>query len=115
MFATLPVAFSFLKPFDVDAEGNRTDHFLRRRINNRQAQLGLIGQRRFVFFHVADMNGVGIFLEGLLPFVFVTLPVVGGDFALADIEAVRVHDENFGVQTIGVGLLLLQQFGQVIV
>src|SRR3546814_4424991 len=61
---------------------------------------------RLVHLDLVDEDGVGAGLVALLEFCLVTLPVVGGHLALADVQAAVVHHEDLGGGALS-GLLLL--------
>src|SRR3546814_1671762 len=83
-----------LQCVDVDADGDRADHLTGRRVDDRHGYLRLEGLRGLIHLDLVDEDGIGTALVGFLPLGFIALPVVGGDIALADVEAAVVHHEK---------------------
>src|SRR5690606_18430388 len=90
--------------FDVEPDRDGADRGTAA-IHHRHADLGLEFLGRFILLDLVDEDGIRAGRIGLLPLGLVALPVVGGHVALADIEALVVHDEDLGHETLAFGLL----------
>src|SRR5262245_20044237 len=87
---------------EIHAEGDGADHLMAAGIDDGEAHLGLELLRRLVHLDVVDEHGIRAHGIGLHPLVFVALPIIGGDVALAHIQALAVHDDDLGVEAAGV-------------
>jgi hypothetical protein len=99
----------------VHAHGDCANGLARGGVGDRHAELRLQRLGRFIGAHLADMNRFRAQAVGFLPFGLVALPVIRRDVALADIQALVVHDEDFRIKALRLGFDLLQICRQLIV
>src|SRR4051794_10952485 len=81
-------------------------------IDDGEVELDAPGLGAVVELGLVDEGCVGPDLESLLVLGLVALPVIRGDRALADIEALVVHHEHLGVEAGRLGLDIEQVVGE---
>src|SRR5690554_5364720 len=82
---------------NVDTYGDGTNQCTRRGVTDRDRHLALEGLGAFVLLDLPDMDSIRPCTEAGTEFVFVALPVIRGQRALGDIEALGIHGEYLGI------------------
>jgi hypothetical protein len=89
------------QPFGIETDRDGADRFAGGRIDHRHAGLDLELLGGAVLLDIVDEDSARTLGEGVLVFRLVALPIVAGDVADADIEALVVHQDDFGHHAAG--------------